>query len=98
MLVGDGVTDLEARDAVKLFVGFGGVARRERVAAEAEVYIETDRLSAIVPLALSARDVNRLIDTEHEGVLRRGLEDIAQAHVKFRKASSNGETFHPRTY
>ncbi|MEW5717092.1 MAG: HAD-IB family phosphatase [Chloroflexota bacterium] len=85
MLVGDGVTDLQARDAVKLFVGFGGVIRRERVAAEAEVYIEASRLSAVVPLALSAADARRLIGAEHEDVLRRGLEDIAQGLVNFRK-------------
>lgn len=85
MLVGDGITDLEARDEVKLFVGFGGVARRERVAAEADVYIQAKRLSAIVPLALSAKDADQLIGTEHEGVLRRGLEDIEHDLVKFKK-------------
>ena len=85
MLVGDGITDLEARDAVKLFVGFGGVAHRERVAAEAEVYFEAHRLSAVVPLALSATDARRLIGTEHADVLQRGLEDIEQGLVNFRK-------------
>jgi phosphoserine phosphatase len=83
MLVGDGITDLEARDAVKLFVGFGGIVRRERVAAEADVFIEAYGLASIVPLALSKEHIELLKGTEHEAVLQRGLDDIEQGHVKF---------------
>ncbi|MBI5300731.1 MAG: HAD-IB family phosphatase [Chloroflexi bacterium] len=85
MLVGDGVTDLEARDAVKLFVGFGGVVRRERVATQAEVFVQAPRLAAIVPLALSHVTAQQLIGTEHETILQQGLDDIAQSQVLFRK-------------
>jgi len=53
LLVGDGTSDLEARDAVDLFVGFGGVAARERVRAGAEVFLEGPGLEAILPLALA---------------------------------------------
>jgi phosphoserine phosphatase len=83
LLVGDGITDLEARDAVKLFVGFGGVVPRERVAREAAVFIAAPRLSALVPLALSKEDTEKLQNTEHALVLQRGLEDIAQGLVTF---------------
>ncbi len=85
LLVGDGITDLEARDAVKLFVGFGGVVRRERVAAESDVFIAAPDLAAIVPLALAPKDVDRLKGTEHEAVLRRGLEDVTAGRVVFRE-------------
>jgi phosphoserine phosphatase len=83
MLVGDGVTDLEARDVVKLFVGFGGAVKRDRVAAEAAVYIAANSLAPIVPLALSAEDAARLRGSEHASVLDRGLELIAQQQVHF---------------
>jgi phosphoserine phosphatase len=83
MLVGDGITDLEARDAVKLFVGFGGVVQRERVITEADIFIAAPGLAAIVPLALSEEDAKKLKGTEHEAVLRRGLEDLAQGRVMF---------------
>jgi phosphoserine phosphatase len=85
MLIGDGVTDLEARDAVELFVGFGGVVRRDRVAAEADVFIEAHGLASIVPLALSAARASKLIGTEYEAVLKRGWQEIEQGWVKFRK-------------
>jgi phosphoserine phosphatase len=37
--VGDGVTDLETKDAVDLFIGFGGVHVRARVKENAGVYV-----------------------------------------------------------
>lgn len=46
--VGDGITDLETKPAVNLFIGFGGVKSRERVRAEADVFIDEPRLSPIL--------------------------------------------------
>nr|MBA3710815.1 HAD-IB family phosphatase [Planctomycetota bacterium] len=39
VMVGDGVTDLEARPPADLFIGFGGVAVREKVRAEADWFV-----------------------------------------------------------
>jgi phosphoserine phosphatase len=83
MLIGDGVTDLEARDAVKLFVGFGGAVQRVRVAAEAAVYISADSLAPIVPLALSRHDAEKVRQSDHAPVLERGLVLIEQGQVRF---------------
>ncbi len=84
MLIGDGITDLEARDAVKCFVGFGGVVRREPVAQHADIFIATNRLAAIVPLAISAAQAQQFSGTVHHAVLQRGLDDIANGWVTFR--------------
>jgi phosphoserine phosphatase len=89
MLVGDGVTDLEARDAVKLFVGFGGVVRRERVAHEAEVFVESGSLAPLVALALSGEDAGKLRGSEHAQVLQRGMELIEQGLVQFRPPTTH---------
>ncbi len=83
MLVGDGVTDLEARDAVKLFVGFGGAVKRDRVAAEAAVYLSANSLAPIVPLALSAQDAARVQHSDHAPALERGRQLIEQHQVHF---------------
>ena len=48
--VGDGVTDLEAASVVDVFVGYGGVTRRERVAREASYYLEGPDLRALLDL------------------------------------------------
>jgi phosphoserine phosphatase len=53
--VGDGVSDLETKPAVDLFIGFGGVVVREKVKAGAEVYVEDRDLRAVLPHLLSSR-------------------------------------------
>ena len=75
---------MEARQSVKLFVGFGGVVRRERVAEEADVFIESPGLEAIVPLALAEGRAKRLMGTEHEKVFQEGIDILKQGLVKFR--------------
>lgn len=47
--VGDGISDLETKPAVSLFVGFGGVQERPRVKENAEVYVSEPTLRAVLP-------------------------------------------------
>ena len=39
VMVGDGVSDLETKDAVDLFIGYGGFVAREKVRAGAECFV-----------------------------------------------------------
>ena len=48
--IGDGVSDLETKPAVTLFIGFGGVHTRPRVMENAEVYVT--ELRETLPLLL----------------------------------------------
>ncbi|HUP90406.1 MAG TPA: hypothetical protein VM100_13700, partial [Longimicrobiales bacterium] len=52
MLVGDGATDLEAKPAVDLFVGFAGVVARQQVIEAADVVINERSLAPVIELAL----------------------------------------------
>ncbi len=52
LLVGDGLSDLEAGAEVDLFIGFGGAVYRQRVAGQAEIYIKTPSLAPVLSLAL----------------------------------------------
>ncbi len=47
--VGDGVTDLDAKPAVDLFIGFGGVLARDRVRENADVFVTEPDLRAVLP-------------------------------------------------
>ena len=53
LLVGDGATDLEARDAADAFVAFAGVVERPNVMAAADVVVRANSLAPILPLALA---------------------------------------------
>jgi len=50
ILVGDGATDLEAKEVVDLFVGFGGVVKRPIVMENADFFIGFPTLLPIIPL------------------------------------------------
>ncbi len=52
MLIGDGLSDLEARSEVELFIGFGGVVHRPQIAELSPVYIQSASLAPVLPLAL----------------------------------------------
>jgi phosphoserine phosphatase len=52
MMVGDGITDLEVRDDVDLFVAYAGVVEREAVVAAADAVIRSASLAPVLPLAL----------------------------------------------
>jgi len=47
--IGDGASDLEAKPAVDLFIGFGGVHTRPRVRENADVFVAGPRLSDVLP-------------------------------------------------
>lgn len=51
--IGDGVTDLDAKRAVDLFIGFGGVHVRDRVRDNADVYVTDPDLRKVLPYLLS---------------------------------------------
>lgn len=52
LMVGDGVTDLEARAVVDCFAAFAGVVRREPVMAAADLVLRGPGLHDLVPLAI----------------------------------------------
>jgi phosphoserine phosphatase len=54
--VGDGVSDLETKPVVDLFIGFGGVHVRPRVKENAEVFVEEPTLLAVLPYLMEGRD------------------------------------------
>lgn len=83
LLIGDGVSDLLAGSVVDLFVGFGGVVKRERVAREAPVFIETDSLAPLLALAGGPVAAHYLQDTIHQPLLERANKLLSMGVIKF---------------
>lgn len=52
-MVGDGKTDLEAKQAGAFVVGFGGVVKREIVQQQADVFVTDTSLMAVLPHLLT---------------------------------------------
>ena len=79
MLVGDGSSDLEAGVAVDVFVGFGGVVARERVATASEVFIAAPSLAPVLPLALGPSGV----PAEFASLFQEGVDYLRHNLVVF---------------
>jgi len=84
ILIGDGLSDLEAGAEVDLFIGFGGAVYRQRVLDEAAIYIHTASLAAVLPLALG-----RAGNSPRFGPLwAEGLRSIHAGEVSFHEAQA----------
>jgi len=94
LLVGDGTSDLLAGRAVDLFVGFGGVVTRPRVAAEAPAFLSTASLAPILALAAGPAAIRRLQNAQQRAVFRKGLQLIAgDGNLEFKDERLNAKFF-----
>lgn len=107
LLIGDGVTDLLASRAVDLFAGFGGVVTRARVEEEAPIFIKSQDISPILPVAAGPAGLKQLeylgfgdltkkvVDLIYQGALRIQSEELED---KFSQAwYATYQAFYPRS-
>jgi phosphoserine phosphatase len=73
LMVGDGSSDLATKSVVDLFVGFGGVVAREKVLKDSDVFIHSESLAPILPIAVGAAGYARVIGTPHQAVFDKGI-------------------------
>lgn len=79
LMIGDGVSDLLAAEAVDLFIGYGGVADRPRVRVSSPIYLHDLPLSPIVPLAAGPSARDRLTDPAAQALFDEGLDGALAA-------------------
>jgi phosphoserine phosphatase len=84
LLVGDGISDLLASQAVDLFIGYGGVISRERVRLDAPVHVHCLSLAPVLALAAGPAGVRRLARTHHKDLAERSLQLIEKGVITFR--------------
>ncbi|MFT4511969.1 MAG: phosphoserine phosphatase [Planctomycetota bacterium] len=60
VFVGDGITDLETKEHVARFIGFGGVVARETVLKNADYFVHEKSLAAILPHCLTPQELSVL--------------------------------------
>lgn len=85
MLIGDGVSDLAARNVVDMFVGFTGVVSRPHVEAESDVLITGNSLAPVLSLALGESERAALSGSVYQGVLEESLARCEAGEVIVRK-------------
>lgn len=86
LMVGDGLSDLETKRDVGLFVGFGGAVFRDRVFQEAEIYLHKFSLASILALALGTRArVPGFASIWAEGLRQIHAREVTFKHEKMKK-------------
>jgi phosphoserine phosphatase len=83
LLVGDGVSDLAAADAVDLFVAFAGVIDRSAVTDVAPVVVQSASLAPVLALALGPEEVKDMIGGPHDDVARACWNEIDDGALRF---------------
>lgn len=83
LLIGDGSSDLFAGKAVDLFVGFGGVVSREKVRAQAPVFLTSASMAPLLPLAAGPSACRTLRGTAHETLFRKANQLIQTGALTF---------------
>ena len=76
VLVGDGVTDLEAKESVDLFVGFGGVIERDVVKRNSEVYVKARSLAFILPLVCNREESIKIKKSKFKNLYLKGYNTL----------------------
>jgi phosphoserine phosphatase len=83
IMVGDGVSDLAASDAVDLFVAYAGVIARPAVVEAAPVVITCESLAPMLALTVGPDRVHQMVDGPHDKVARSCLDAIADGALRF---------------
>ncbi len=83
LLIGDGNSDLLAGTAVDLFVGYGGIIERQRVLAQAPIYLHTTSLAPLTAVAAGPAAIQQTHNTPHLPVFQKGLDLIKRGALTF---------------
>jgi phosphoserine phosphatase len=86
LMIGDGASDLATRPVVDLFVGFGGVVARQKVADGADIFVPVNTLAPILPIAAGPSGYARCVGTPHQSVFERGIGLTLADGVRFHDA------------
>jgi len=89
LLIGDGSSDLLASRAVDLFVGYGGVVARERVLAEAPVFLHSRSLAPLLPLITGPAACRAARNQPYEPLFKKGLQLIETGAITFKDERLN---------
>jgi len=86
LMIGDGASDLATRPVVDLFVGFGGVVKREKVMNGADIFVSVNSLDPILPQAAGPSGYLRLAHTPYKALFDKGLALAQEAGMTIQNA------------
>jgi phosphoserine phosphatase len=83
LLIGDGVSDLNAASEVDLFVGYCGVIIRSKVAENAPIIIKSKSLAPLISIAAGPASLRALADGEESLLVTTATKLIDEGAIRF---------------
>lgn len=74
VFIGDAITDLETKEAVELFIGFGGVVKRDIVHKNSDVFVHSPSLAGILPVILNEEEIVQAESLGFKDLIQRANE------------------------
>ena len=84
LLIGDGTSDMMAGRRVDLFVGYGGVIKREKVFDNAPVFLHSASLAPLLSLAIGPRSLSYFDGSDFEPLVKKGHNLIENGALTFK--------------
>ena len=86
IVIGDGITDLETKECIDLFVGYGGVVRRAKVEEESKIFLLCGSLTPFLVIAAGIDGCKKLLPTKYRKHIGKGLDLLFHPkHVKINR-------------
>ena len=76
VFIGDSMTDLEVRDVVSRFIGYGGVIKRNSVFKKVDVYVESESMVGLLPYIIGESDCQKLLKSEYRYLCQKGFTNL----------------------
>lgn len=88
LLMGDGMSDWEARTAVTRFVGYGGLKSKDWVKEHSDFFIKTTSFYPLIPLSLTEEEYKSL-NMKNKAIYNLGLEEINMDSVLIKEQTND---------
>jgi len=73
VLIGDGSNDMEAAEALELFIGYGGVVKRKKVMESSDIYVECNSFAPLLKILLDDDELNAYKKGVYKDLVERGI-------------------------
>lgn len=84
---GDGITDMETKNLVDLFVGFGGIAVRPQVEEKSDIYLYNKSFAPALVLSAGITGSTKLLKTKYSKLVGKGIDLLTHSkHTRINKA------------
>jgi len=82
VLIGDGSNDMEAAEAVELFIGYGGAVKREKIMNSSDIYVECNSFAPLLKILLEENELESYKKGVFKELVERGINLYSDSVVR----------------